>query len=251
MPDRPSRQELFITTRSILEPPRGVHTRMLDLAEALLPGLGASYLAPRLGRYAYAIQASVGEGLAAFQLIDEFEEDGARHLYLGPLFSRGGAAGPLVAGFLLGLLAEARPFHLMTEVENPEVALMVKALFPRSSCPDLVSLAIPAETRRIASAFSRRLGHIESLDLETLATRPGESLYVPRPGCEPVLRWLEERRVHLDAGHSQAFLITCGDPARQGPGMRAELLHGLRCFGQWALWRPRLMALFERHAHVA
>jgi hypothetical protein len=217
---------------------------LADLASAICPA-SAAYLAPRLRSYAYALTVEDQSGLAAFELIDEFEEAGERHVYLGPLFSRNGACIPLICNLARSLLQAQRPFHLLAEVQNPEALLLFTTLFTCTAYPRPERSATSRRVGDIAGAFARRLDHIHSLDIDNLSTRSAHTLYRHKPGCAAVLRWLESRGVHLDRGDSQVLVVPCSNASE-----RARVVKDLRIGGRrlqdWSRWRPRMLARFER-----
>jgi hypothetical protein len=217
---------------------------MLALAAAVCPD-SAAFLAPRLRRYGAAITARDERGLAAFELIDRFEERGERFVYLGPLFSRDGACVPMFCEFFEGLLAVPGPVHLMVEVQNPEVAVLFKNLFPSRSFPAFAGGPAPASIAEVAETFARRLDHIHGLDRGRLRTRGDDSLFRPRPGCEPVVRWMESRGVSLKDGDCQVFVVSCGGEEEERRRLRTEVGLGLTRFRDWRRWRPRVVELFE------
>jgi hypothetical protein len=150
------------------------------------------------------------------------------------------------------LLAEAEPFHLMAEVQNPLIALLFKTLLSTSSYPRLHPGAPPARIRRAAEAFARNLSHIHELDPRALLTRsPDATLFRPRRGCEQVVRWMESRGVALARGDSQAFVVSCRSSWLERSWLRWDLARGRRRLGDWSRWRPRMLRRFERAAaHV-
>jgi hypothetical protein len=219
---------------------------MTAFAESVCKG-SAIYLAPRLQSYGRAVCTSDAGGLAAFELIDEFEESGERCIYLGPLFSRGGACVPLFCGFVQGLLEQPAPFHLLAETQNPEATLLFKTLFAAASYPQFDDKALPADIVRVAERFAARLDHIHDFDAANLATRSGETLFRRKPGCEAVLGWLERRGVFLDRGDSQVLVLSCPSAPQRAAAL-ADFREGVRRLASWAQERPRMLACFERGA---
>ena len=216
---------------------------MTALAASVCPGAG-HYLVPRLATYGHAICAFDAAGLAAFELIDEFQEFGERWLYLGPLFSRDGACIPLFCSFVGRLLERSEPFHLLAETQNPEAVLLLKTLFARASYPAFGDEAPPVEIVRIAKTFARRLDHIHGFDAANLSTRSGETLFRRKRGCDPVLRWLERRGVLLERGDSQVFVLSCPD-SRERIAALADFRAGVQRLADWERERPRMLACFE------
>src|SRR5947209_6779942 len=74
-------------------------------AEGELPGAG-EYVAGRLGVYDAVIVAANEQGIAAFELLRYVDAEGARFVYLGPLFSRLGAYLRLFTWYVSRLAAE-------------------------------------------------------------------------------------------------------------------------------------------------
>ncbi|MEW6688776.1 MAG: hypothetical protein AB1452_06745 [Pseudomonadota bacterium] len=220
--------------------------RMVALATLVCPGSDA-YLMPRLRSYAYAITADDERGLAAFELLDEFGTDAERFVYLGPLFSRDGACVALISGFVQALLDAPRCFHLLSEVQNPEAALLFKALFPTTSYPAFGRRAVPAWVQEIAARFARELRHIQNLDTGRLATSCTTTLFRRRPGCEAVQHWMESRGVFLDRGDSQVFVVSCASPETRSR-LAADVRRSRQRFRHWKQWRPRMLARFARAA---
>ena len=219
---------------------------MTALATVICPG-SATYLTSRLRTYGHAIAADDDQGLAAFELIDEFEENGERFVYLGPLFSRDGACVPLFCHFVQVLLQTPQPFHLLTEAQNPEVVLLFKTLFPSTSYPALGPEVTPLRIRETAATFARRLDHIHGLDAANLSTRSGQTLFRRKPGCEAVLRWLEDRGVFLERGNSQMLVVSCSSAAERAEAQE-DFRNGQRRLREWPQWRPRMLPRFERIA---
>ena len=227
----------------------GKEHALANLASAICPA-SAAYLAPRFRSYAYAVTAEDQSGLAAFELIDEFEEAGERYVYLGPLFSRNGACIPLVCDLAHSLLRTQQPFHLLAEAQNPEALLLFTTLFKRAAYPRLERSATPRRVGEIASTFARRLDHIHRLDIDNLSTHSAQTLYRNKPGCAAVLCWLARRGVHLDRGDSQVMVVPCSNASERARVIE-DLRIGERQLKDWSRWRPRMLARFERTGHHA
>lgn len=217
-----------------LEPFRPT-AEMTALATSCCPGLdAAAYLAARTGAYQHVAVAREGGALVAFQLVAELEVEGARHVYLGPLFSRGAACLPLFLWLFGGL---EPPFHLMIEAQSPRVALLFKRLFPQASWPRLDDAPVPPEVLAVARRFER-LPQVGRLDPETLSTRNAQTLYQGPGGYGAVVDWMGRRGVDLARGDAQAFLVSAA------PGLRREVRQGARALLDWPAARAEALSWF-------
>jgi hypothetical protein len=221
---------------------------MLDLAASCCPRIDASaYLPARLAHYDYAIVSEAAGELLAFELVQEFEERGERHVYLGPLFSRRVACVPMFVDFIASIVATTRrPFHFVAEVQNPHVALVLKQLFFRSSFPRLESGEVPARVRRIAARFRARLPHIGPLDPRSLSARGSETLFRPTPAYAPVIDWMERRNVDLAAGDSQLFVVSCDGSISAREALARELRLGADALADWPACKRTMLRRFDR-----
>jgi hypothetical protein len=220
---------------------------MVALAAAGRPGFDATaYLARRAEHYDRVAVAREGGALFAVQLLQEFEEDGARHVYLGPLFSRTTSSTALFAWLFDELLADPRPFHLLTEVQSPRVALLFKRLFPVSSWPLLDRATPPSEVTATATRYARRLDHVGALDLSTLSTRYAETLYRGPEGYDAVVAWMAQRGVDLDRGDAMIFLVSVGRSKAERASVRFEMWQGLLALQDWPACKHETLAWFER-----
>jgi hypothetical protein len=223
-----------------------LRAELAAFAEAVLPGSGA-YVESRLDVYDEAVVARSPDGVAACELIQAFDVDGAHFVYLGPLFSRRGAYFPLFAWYV-GRLAESapdRPLYLAAEVQSPEVLLAFHALFPHSAFPRVEDGGAPADAREAAEALAARLDHLGALEPGTLATRSGQTLYAPRPGCEPVLEWLRARGIDPARGDSQLVVLRAGASVWERAVFFLELAEGLEALRAGA-GRASALELFRR-----
>ena len=107
---------------------------------------------------------------------------------------------PMIVDCVRGLLDSGQPFHLMTEVENPEIALAFMGLFSGTSHPSLTSSHTPGRVRTVVRTFAARLDHIHGLDAVKLSTRSTDTLYAARPLYHALERWLRLRGVRLWTG---------------------------------------------------
>jgi hypothetical protein len=216
-------------------------------AEGKLPGAG-EYVAGRLGVYDSVIVAANGAKIAAFELVQDFDAEGARFVYLGPLFSRHGAYLPLYAWYFRAVAAEDpdRPLYLAAEVENPEMLLIYCTLFPRSAFPRIEDGGAPPDVRGAALALAERLDHLGTLDPATLATRSSETLYAARPGQEPMMDWLRQRGIDPARGDSQLVIIRAGAAVRDRAEFCRELSKGLESLQPGGGGRDRVLAEFRR-----
>jgi hypothetical protein len=221
---------------------------MLALASACCPRLDVhAYLAPRLSRYDYAVVRETGGELLAFELVQEFEERGERHVYLGPLFSRRVACVPMFVDFFAGIAATSPgPFHLVAEVQNPRIALVLKRLFLRTSFPRLESFALAPHVADVVTRFSARLAHVGPVELPSLRGRGSETLFRPAPAYAAVVRWMNRRGVDLEAGDSQLFVVSCDGSPEERAALRADLDEGGAALDDWATCKAAMLEAFDR-----
>jgi hypothetical protein len=219
-------------------------------AEGKLPGAGA-YVTGRLRVYDAVIFATRDERIAAFELVQDFDVKRTRFVYLGPLFSRLGAYVRLFAWYVGRLAAEdpGRPLYLAAEVQSPEVLLTLYTLFPHSAFPCIEDGGAPPDVRGAAEALAERLDHLGALDPATLATRSGETLYVARPGWEPVLGWLRQRGIDPARGDSQLVIVRAGASVGERAGFLRELSEGLESLRPGGGGRERVLAGFRGAVH--
>ena len=185
---------------------------MIALARGACAGIDAgAYCATRFDRYPSVLWSRDATGrLDAFLLYERFEEDGATFLYLGPLFSRGGAFLPMFVAEVRRLLATERgPIHWLCEAQNPAIVHAFRALFPFDVHPRRTRLYVSLEARRTVARFARRIPHIGPVDYSTFTTAGSESLF--RPGTRSSLvRTIRGRTVDLAGGRSLLLLASCG-----------------------------------------
>jgi hypothetical protein len=223
---------------------------MLELASACCPRLDVhAYLAPRLSRYDYAIVSEKGGELLAFELVQEFEALGDRHVYLGPLFSRRVACVPMFVDFFTTIASTSpRGFHLLAEVQNPRIALVLKRLFLRTSFPRVESCALPPHVGEIVRRFSARLAHVGPVELPSLRGRGSETLFRPSSVYAPVVRWMKRRGIDLGAGDSQLFVVTCDGSAGARDALGLDIEAGSAALADWPVCKAAMLDAFDRGA---
>lgn len=220
---------------------------MVALAAVTAPGFDAAdYLGRRAEHYDRVAMTTEGESLLAFQLVEEFEERGERHVYLGPLFSRGSAATTLFLWLFDGLLSDPRPFHLLTEVQSPRVALLFKRLLPTASWPRLQGEVVPVDVSATVRRYARNIDHIGELDPFSLSTRHEETLYRGPEGYEAVVGWLARRGVDLARGDAQILVTSVGASAADRAAVRFEVWQGTLALSDWSACKADTLSWFER-----
>jgi len=220
---------------------------MVALAAAGRSGFdAAAYLAHRAEIYDRVAVARDGGAVLAIQLLQEFEEQGVRHVYLGPLFARTTSSTALFAWLFDELLADPRPFHLLTEVQSPRVALLFKRLFPVSSWPSFDSRVPPVDVAATARRYARRLDHIGAFDPIALSTQYAETLYRGPEGYDAVVAWMARRGVDLERGDAMIFLVSVGASKAERAGVRFEMWQGLLEVEDWAVCKVETLRWFER-----
>ncbi len=171
-----------------------------------------AYLDARFQRYAEVRMACPRGEIEAFALVQPFEAEGEHHLYVGPMFSRGGACIELFCSMVYELLTSAAgaPFHIAAEIEHPAVLRSFGLLFPSSvnRAPGTVSV----RTRNIALRFRHHVSHIGELDLCTLRTTVSEPLFAHGSVSPP---------------DAQLVLVSADGSLRSRNTLRAELAAGL------------------------
>jgi hypothetical protein len=238
--------ETDILTR--LDPRR--RDAMLELASACCPRVDMrAYLGPRLSHYDYAIVREARGELLAFELVQEFEEHGDRYVYLGPLFSRRVACVPMFLEFFETIAcASPRGFHLLAEVQNPRIALVLKRLFLHSSYPRLDSPDLPDDVERTVRRFCARIPHVGPVDLPSLRGRGSETLFGRAPAYGAVVRWMLRRGVNLEAGDSQLVVVPCDGSPRSRAALRLDLQSGSSALEDWPACKRAMLDAFERGA---
>ncbi|MFY0545537.1 hypothetical protein [Brevibacillus sp. H7] len=220
----------------------------MDLANTVSsPQCRTEYLKRRFSSYHSVLTAHDEQGLAAFQLIQQFTRNDQLFLYLGPLFSQRKAYLPMFLAAFDRWLAgnHGRTVHLMAEIQNPEILLVFKTLFFHTSYPILHTAAIPPSVQETARIFASRFDHISQLDTRNLSTRGEDSLYQSKKGTEDILAWMRSRGVHVERGDSQILLLTAGGSLRERHRIKADLLHGKMMLRQWRLFRPIMLRKFK------
>jgi len=220
---------------------------MVALASAGRPEFdAAAYLDRRATIYDQVAVAREGGLVLAIQLLQEFEEQGERHVYLGPLFSRTTSSTALFAWLFHQLLADPRPFHLLTEVQSPRVALLFKRLFPVSSWPRLDVTVAPIDVTATVRRYGRRLDHIGDIDPFALSTRYPETLFHGPDGYDAVVTWMERRGVDLARGDAMIFLVSVGTSKAERASVKFEMWQGLLALEDWPACKYETLAWFER-----
>ncbi|QQE76390.1 hypothetical protein KDJ56_10930 [Brevibacillus composti] len=207
----------------------------------------ARYLSSKWEAYPQILMAKSEHGMAAFQLLHAFACNGEHYLYLGPLFSERGAYLRMFLHFYESLQKAypAETFHLMAELQNPELMIIFKTLFRRASYPALTGEAIPEKARETARIFADRLKHIEQLDLQKLSTCSRHTLYRKKAASPVLLSWLGARGIYPEEGGSQ-ILLHSSPPA---PALRKRVKHdlnrGLFMLKHWSRFRDVMLKKFE------
>jgi hypothetical protein len=247
---RPRLEALSFSTEPLPLRPPELGPALAAFAEGKLPGAG-EYVASRLGAYDAVIVAANDDRIAAFELLQDFDVEGARFVYLGPLFSRRGAYLALFTWYVRRLAAERpdRPLYLAAEVQSPEVLLTLHTLFPHSAFPRIADGGVPPDARGAAEALAERLDHIGALDPATLATRSGETLYAARPGQGPVMDWLGQRGIDPARGDSQLVIVRAGGSVGERALFFRELSEGLESLRPGGGGRGRALAEYRRAVH--
>jgi hypothetical protein len=220
----------------------------IELANAVCPAQDqTAYLQNRLHTYEAILTARDRHGLAAFQLMQRFTKDEQHYLYLGPLYSRRKAYLPLFLSSFEGWMRTYRkdPFHVMAEIQNPDILLVFKALFLHTAYPQLHTVDIPLRVQQTARIFAEELNHISHLEPSKLSTRSNQTLYLPKPGKDAVLEWLRARNVHLEQGDSQILLLTVPRSYLGRQKIRADLLRGKLMLKQWHRFYPLMLRKFK------
>jgi hypothetical protein len=230
----------------LAELPDDTRRAMVQLAARSCAHLdGEAYVGERLRKYeSVALWSGRRGGLAAFILFDEFSEGNDHFVYLGPLFSLGGACVQLVVG-LIGAILRERPraaVHFAAELQSAEALLIFKRLFLRTSFPPVSGEAAPPRVRRILACYQRRLPHIGPIDMENLSTRSRQTLFRPRPELEPVVQLLASRGVDLARGDSQILVLSCEPSVRERFRVWRDMRDGTRALADWKATRRQLLA---------
>lgn len=177
-----------------------------------------TYLDARWHRYSELRVACPRGEIEAFTLVQPFDAEGQHHLYVGPMFSRGGAYIELFCSMVYELLGrtDRRPFHIAVEIEHPAVLSAFNTLFPSSAGTE--SRALSLCTRRVALRFRDYVSHIGELDLCTLRTEIADPLFNDGSTTTP--------RAQLAIVSSDGSLRSCN-------ALRAEIAFGLTALGRF------------------
>lgn len=247
-----SRDLRFVMIQGLPDLSEQRRKEMLMLVQRVQPE-SKNYINSRIKRYHSVILAEDGHGLAAFQFIEQFEVNGDVFIYLGPLFSRGYAFMFLFLQYYNWLTAKYkdRVFHLMAEVQNPEVLLFFKTLFWRITVPRVEEDHIPQKAAYIAKIYAERITHIGRIDETVLSTHSDQTLYKVSKGYEDVMNWLHSRGVHLEQGDSQMLLISWLGNEGDRHSHLQDLEDGLKKLQQWKTYKRLILQCFkEGTAHA-
>jgi hypothetical protein len=208
-----------------------------------------AYLAERFPLYDAVLMAHDESGPAAFQLVQWFWTEQGWFVYLGPLFSLRKAYLPMLFHFFRSAMDTwpDETLYLMAELQNPELLLVCKTLFPRSY-PLLRTREIPLSVRQTAHVFVERVAHIEGFRPDNLSSRGCHTLYIPATGSGAVMTWLHARGVRLDRGDSQILLLTCPADASSRSRLIREMERGRLMLAHWERFRPVMLRKFEEGA---
>ncbi len=220
----------------------------IDMGNTVCPALlPTEYLRQRFSSYERIVTAHDRQGLASFQLIQEFVHNDQYYVYLGPLFSRRKAYLPMFLTSLDRWLADNRDrtVHFMAEIQNPEILLVFKTLFLHTSFPLLHTCDVPSAVQETARIFASRIDHISQLDTRNLSTHGEDTLYQPKNGFPDILNWLRARGVDVERGDSQILLLTAGASIRERQRLRADLFRGKLMLRQWRRFRPMMLRKFK------
>jgi hypothetical protein len=216
-------------------------------AERIQAG-AAKYLNERKSVYHAAVAVEQRQKFLAVALVQEFASADRRFAYLGPLFSTRGGYLPLFAWYSARLVAQGpeQSLYLAAEIQSPEVLLAFALLFPQSSFPRIEDGAIPPDVRAAAEVFAARLDHIGTLNPDNLATRSEETLYAPRPRCEPVMQWLRRRGIDPARGDSQLVVVRGNASPWDNAAFLVELAEGRLSLEPGGHGRERALERFRR-----
>lgn len=208
-----------------------------------------AYLAERFPLYDAVLMAHDESGLAAFQLMQRFRTDQGWFVYLGPLYSRRKAYLPMLFHFFRSAMDTwpDETLHFMAELQNPDLLLVCKTLFPRSY-PLLQTREIPLTVRQTAHVFVERIAHIEGFRPDNLSSRGSHTLYRAAAGSGAVMTWLHARGVRLDRGDSQILLLTSPADASSRSRLMREMERGRLMLAHWERFRPVMLRKFEEGA---
>ncbi|MEJ8544788.1 hypothetical protein [Brevibacillus borstelensis] len=221
------------------------------LAETALPLAEstdmADYLHERFQSYPFILHAQDDMGLAAFQLIDAFPDIGEHFYYMGPLFSRRRAYLPMFLEYFRSTWQKHshETFHMLAELQNPDLLLTFKTLFRRTSYPALDALKAPAPVQKTAQIYANRLAHITHFQPSSLSSHHAETLYRPGSGPEAVISWLHARGIEPEKGGSQMLLLSCPPCTEARSAIDHDLKRGLLMLRHWSRFRPFMLKKFK------
>jgi hypothetical protein len=244
-PSRSGRSASELVRVDLPDVPHDLRADVLAVARRACPRIDAeAYLATRFEKYQTLWCWRDRRRVTAFLLSESFEEDGALHVYLGPLFSRGRGGVDLVVALARRLLVEhpTKPIHMLAELQSPEALLMLSRLFRRSSRPRMPGGEISDAARLIAATFARRVRHIGAVDPTNLSTRSKETLFHPLPRLEPVVQWLLRRGVDLRRGDSQVLVVRASASIGGRARIWQDLASGSRALSRWQETRREMIA---------
>lgn len=209
--------------------------------------VGEEYLLSRFEIYDQVICLRRNQKIFAFQLVQTFEQGDDTFVYFGPLFSKMSCFLELFMTYLQIVMEEngCRKIHLLTEIENPEVLLLFKALFDDDAYPKFRKGEIPNEIKEKILIYDEELSHIHDLDVERMTTKSKDSLYQYRPTHPAIEKWLCSRNIDLSAGMNIVLYSSIPADPNTREKFKNQLERGRKRMANWKEGKQEVLELFE------
>lgn len=206
-----------------------------------------AYLFSRFEIYDQVICLRRNQRLFAFQLVQTFDLGDEKFVYFGPLFSRMSSFLDLFMSYIEVLMDEniGRHIHLLAEIENPEVLLLFKALFDDCAYPKFQVSEVPEEVKEKVHVFSKKLTHIDELDIERLTSKSKDPIYQYKTTYPEIENWLGSRKVDLSQGVNVVLYSTIPDDPNARDTFNRQLESGRKRMLNWKEGKKEVLDLFE------
>lgn len=206
-----------------------------------------TYLFSRFEIYDQVICLRRNQRLFAFQLVQTFDLGDEKFVYFGPLFSRMSSFLDLFMSYIEVLMDEniGRHIHLLAEIENPEVLLLFKALFDDCAYPKFQVSEVPEEVKEKVHVFSKKLTHIDELDIERLTSKSKDPIYQYKTTYPEIENWLGSRKVDLSQGINVVLYSTIPDDPSARDTFNRQLESGRKRMLNWKKGKKEVLDLFE------
>lgn len=170
--------------------------------DLLLP----SYLEKRLTLYPYILVSKKTRLIGVF-FIDFFKTNDELFLYIGPIFSRNFFAYSATFMRIFHHYCERyKTVHLLTEAQNPTIAMHWHLLFPKETTYSAFNHHKPSNAQwQYIKLYQEHISHFTCFNSRLFKTTSKESLFKDSKSHQILVNYLEKRSIFLMNGDSMVL----------------------------------------------